>query len=377
MEGGVARVASVKQLSPYRIKLLLHQGLKRQIRVMLGTLGFKVKRLIRVRLGPLKLHGLAAGRYRDLKKEELELLRAPHVKKERKTFTSPLLVMVALSMSFFSLLMAAPVASAASNVPEAWEASGQPPLAAPARGETSGSERDKASTEATPSCTSAVEFSKMSHVQREYIVVSGGPSLLEWEQYKTTPHDHWWANFIRAARNRLAQLHDHATAHDEITWMVYRPAYERRGRRQEGQDLLANIASVRDRYKIHLFFFDSQKEFLNYLNQGRRRDREKIADFEYFGHSNRACFMFDYSNEIDTGSKVWLHETELTQIHPSIFTPHAFIKSWGCHTGESMSRCWLKATGHPMIGAIGTTSYADSDTPGWHPTLAPNGRWSH
>ena len=75
MEGSVGRIESVKQLSPYRIKLVLHQGLKRQIRVMLGTLGFKVKRLIRIRLGPIKLHGLALGRYRDLKKEELEALR--------------------------------------------------------------------------------------------------------------------------------------------------------------------------------------------------------------------------------------------------------------------------------------------------------------
>ena len=75
MEGSVARIESVKQLSPYRIKLVLHQGLKRQIRVMLGTLGFKVKRLVRIRLGPLKIHGLALGRYRDLKKEELEALR--------------------------------------------------------------------------------------------------------------------------------------------------------------------------------------------------------------------------------------------------------------------------------------------------------------
>ncbi len=96
MEGSVARIESVKQLSPYRIKLVLHQGLKRQIRVMLGTLGFKVKRLVRVRLGPIKLHGLALGRYRDLKKEEMDaLLQAtstPTPKKPRlkKTFTKNL-----------------------------------------------------------------------------------------------------------------------------------------------------------------------------------------------------------------------------------------------------------------------------------------------
>lgn len=222
----------------------------------------------------------------------------------------------------------------------------------------------------TPQLIAAPSF------QRELIVVSGGPSLIEWEQYKPIPHDHWWANFIRGARNRIAELREQGGPQDEITWMVYEPAYERRGKRQEKQDLLANIKSVRDKFKVHLVFFHSQKEFLNYLNYGRPRDREKIADFEYFGHSNRACFMFDYSNQIDTGSKTWLHETELEKINPTIFAPHAFIKSWGCHTGESMSKLWRKAIHQPMIGAVGPTNYADSDAPGWHPTLTPHGHWT-
>lgn len=213
--------------------------------------------------------------------------------------------------------------------------------------------------------------------QREYIVVSGGPSLIEWEKFKTIPHDHWWANFIRGARVRLSELREEQGPQAEITWMVFRPSYQRRATRQEKKDLIANITSVRDKYKLHLVFFNSEKEFLHYLNAGQPRDRVKIANFEYFGHSNRACFMFDYSNQIDTGSKAWLHETELTQIDPSIFAPHAFIKSWGCHTGESMSARWHKATGQPMIGAIGPTNYADSDAPGWHPMLSSGGRWAH
>ena len=224
---------------------------------------------------------------------------------------------------------------------------------------------------------SKTEAAAPENFSREYIVVSGAPSLIEWEKFKTTPHDHWWANFIRGARNRLAELRETSSPRDEITWMVYRPGYVRRSTRQEKQDLLQNISSVRDKYKIHLVYFNSEKEFLNYLNAGHPRDRVKIADFEYFGHSNRACFMFDYSNQIDTGSKAWLHETELTQINPSIFAPHAFIKSWGCHTGESMSARWHQATGQQMIGAVGPTNYADSDTPGWHPQLSPNGRWVH
>ncbi|HLB33998.1 MAG: hypothetical protein A3F67_04890 [Verrucomicrobia bacterium RIFCSPHIGHO2_12_FULL_41_10] len=212
--------------------------------------------------------------------------------------------------------------------------------------------------------------------QQEYIIVSGGPSLIEWEKFKAIPHDHWWGNFIRAARNRLEELRSTVNPGEKITWMVFRPSYERRATHQDKQNLLANIASVRDKYKVHLVYFNSQKEFFNYLNHGHPRNRVKIADLEYFGHSNRACFMFDYSNQIDTGSKAWLHETELDQIDRTIFAPHAFIKSWGCHTGESMSRCWRKATGQPMIGAIGPTDYSNSTAPGWHPQLCRNGRWS-
>src|SRR5438270_10719823 len=45
-----------------------------------------------------------------------------------------------------------------------------------------------------------------SPVSGEYIILVGGPSMYQWEKYKTYPHDHWWANFIRAARIRTEQL---------------------------------------------------------------------------------------------------------------------------------------------------------------------------
>lgn len=75
IEGSVARVGSVRALGPTKIQIVLHQGLKRQIRVMLGQLGFKVQRLVRTRLGPLTLRGVKPGSYRDLRKEDLEMLR--------------------------------------------------------------------------------------------------------------------------------------------------------------------------------------------------------------------------------------------------------------------------------------------------------------
>jgi hypothetical protein len=214
------------------------------------------------------------------------------------------------------------------------------------------------------------------NVQREYIVITGGPSLIEWEKFKKVPHDHWWANFAHASRIRLDELRQQFGPDSLITWLVYRPSYERRSARQEKRDLIKELASIQKKTGANLIYFNNQKQLIDYLNAGKPRDQVKIANLEYFGHSNKCCFMFDYSNEIDSGSKVWLHETELKQINRNDFAPHAFIKSWGCHTGESMSALWRRATGQRMIGAIGSTDYSGSDEPGWHPTLGSSGgRW--
>ena len=55
--------------------------------------------------------------------------------------------------------------------------------------------------------------------------------------------------------------------------------------------------------------------------------------------------MFDYSNNIDSACKSWLHENDLKQINRRAFARGAYVKSWGCHTGESMSKKWYAATG--------------------------------
>jgi len=212
---------------------------------------------------------------------------------------------------------------------------------------------------------------------REYILVSGGPALIEWEKFKRAPHDRWWGNFIRAARVRIQQLQKQHGPDVKITWLVYRPGYVRRASRQDKADLIGNITSVRDKYGIKLVWFDKTSTLINYLNSGQPRNRVKIANFEFYGHSNRACFMFDYSNEIDSASKVYLHEDDLRKIKRGIFTRDAFIKSWGCHTGESMSKKWRKATGRRMIGAVGKTDYAYGHLRGWVPALSRGARWTN
>jgi hypothetical protein len=207
--------------------------------------------------------------------------------------------------------------------------------------------------------------------QKEYIVITGGCSLYEWEKFKAQPHDHWWANFVHASRVRFDQMRAQYGPDAKITWLVYRTAYEKRSK-QEGRDLISMIDSVRDAEHVNLVWFTKQSDLVDYLNYGQDRNQVKIADLEYFGHSNKACWLFDYSCELDSASKCWLHDSELGQIKRVDFARGAFCKSWGCHTGEEMSSYWHTATGTRMWGAIGRTDYSNdaqvmlSD---------PNGRW--
>jgi hypothetical protein len=196
----------------------------------------------------------------------------------------------------------------------------------------------------------------------EYIIVVGGPSMYQWEKYKVYPHDHWWANFVHAARLRTEQVRAQLGPDARITWLVYKQGYLDRAT-QEHQDLIGLIDSVREKFNLNLVWFHAGSEVIDYLNNGQARNRMKIAGFEYFGHSNRACFMFDYSNVLDSASKSWLHENELSKIDRRAFAHGAYVRSWGCHTGESMSKKWYRATGTHMIGAIGKTQFMMEELP--------------
>ena len=205
---------------------------------------------------------------------------------------------------------------------------------------------------------------------REYIILAGGVSLWAWEKFKAQPHDNWWMNFVRASRLRIQEL-QRQNPGIQITWLVYRPSYLARAK-QEKNDLISHIQSVRDAYRVKLVFFDTTQELIDYLNHGQPRDRVKISGFEFFGHSNKACWMFDYSSNIDSASKAFLHENEMVKIRRGIFARDAFVKSWGCHTGESMSKKFASATGARMIGAIGKTQYMTDELP---ILSTPGGRW--
>jgi hypothetical protein len=206
----------------------------------------------------------------------------------------------------------------------------------------------------------------------EHIVATGGVSLMAWEKYKIEPHDNWWLNFIRASRIKIEQLRNQYGPAAQITWLVYSPGYKRR-QTQESENLFSIIDSVRAKYNASLIYFQTADQFCDYLNSGQDRSRYKIATFDYFGHSNRACFMFDYSNEIGSASKAWLHVSELkSKLHRGIFAKNAQVQSWGCYTGQEMSTAWREATGAKMLGADCKTQYMTNELP---VLVSPTGKW--
>ena len=59
-----------KQLGPKKFKIILTQGLNRQIRRMCESLGYRVRSLKRVRIMNIKLD-VPIGKFREITKEEL------------------------------------------------------------------------------------------------------------------------------------------------------------------------------------------------------------------------------------------------------------------------------------------------------------------
>ena len=220
----------------------------------------------------------------------------------------------------------------------------------------------------------------VAQAQNEYIICSGGPALRKWEdlRQRSQQHDRWWGNFVRPARVRMQELQRTQPKGTIITWLVYRDSYLRRAG-EDRDPLTSHVESVQRTYGINLVWFRSQAELINYINRGGgsvSRGRSKISGFEFFGHSNKYCFLFDYSSEVYAASTVWLHENDLSGINRSAFARGAYCQSWGCHTGESMSKAWKRATGVPMIGAIGKTDYSFMHLRGWKVALGAGGRWT-
>ncbi len=197
--------------------------------------------------------------------------------------------------------------------------------------------------------------------REEFVIVSGGPALRQWEDYRVASdqHDRYAGNFAKAAHiriNQLRRLHGDAA---RITWLVYRPGYEVRDREDARRNppYTCNMAEITQRAassNARLVWFTSKDFLINYLNS---RNGKLLGGFEFFGHSNKYAFLFDYSSDILGVSTCYLHVKDLSRLRRGLFAPHAHVQSWGCHTGEYMSRIFKKTTGHPMLGAVGKTDY--------------------
>jgi 23S rRNA pseudouridine2605 synthase len=68
---GFARMEDIFRLGPRTLKVVLTQGLKRQIREMFYKHGYEVKRLVRVQIGDLTIDKLPAGQHRLLSQDEV------------------------------------------------------------------------------------------------------------------------------------------------------------------------------------------------------------------------------------------------------------------------------------------------------------------
>jgi 23S rRNA pseudouridine2605 synthase len=75
LDGQRARIESVHSIKPTRLRVLLRQGINRQIRRMFYEVGYEVKKLVRIRIGRLRLGDLPRGHWRPLSKSELKSIQ--------------------------------------------------------------------------------------------------------------------------------------------------------------------------------------------------------------------------------------------------------------------------------------------------------------
>lgn len=78
LEDGITSPAQVELLSKgrqSRVRIIIHEGRKRQVRRMLKAVGHPVLSLRRIQFGPLSLKGLPLGKYRYLTPEEETALK--------------------------------------------------------------------------------------------------------------------------------------------------------------------------------------------------------------------------------------------------------------------------------------------------------------
>ena len=79
--GGMTRPARVRRLAGRRFRIVLLEGRNRQIRRMVKEMGYKVKRLKRIRMAHIHLGDLPEGAWRHLTHSEMKRLTAQVIEK--------------------------------------------------------------------------------------------------------------------------------------------------------------------------------------------------------------------------------------------------------------------------------------------------------
>ena len=72
VHGEMTLPCKVGKLGPFGFRIVLVQGLNRQIRLMAAHFGYRVKQLLRARIGNVKLGHLKPGQWRNLTEAELQ-----------------------------------------------------------------------------------------------------------------------------------------------------------------------------------------------------------------------------------------------------------------------------------------------------------------
>ena len=72
IEEGFARMEDIFRVGPRTVKVVLTQGLKRQIREMFYKFGYEVKRLVRIQIGNLTLLNLPVGQHKVLTQDDVK-----------------------------------------------------------------------------------------------------------------------------------------------------------------------------------------------------------------------------------------------------------------------------------------------------------------
>jgi 23S rRNA pseudouridine2605 synthase len=74
LEDGRTAAARVAMVGPNGLRITIHEGRNRQIRRMCAAVGHPVRRLVRTRIGPLRVAPLAPGEWRELTPPEVRAL---------------------------------------------------------------------------------------------------------------------------------------------------------------------------------------------------------------------------------------------------------------------------------------------------------------